>query len=119
MLRVTVELVPFSGGPKKTLAVAEIANVGGTAELGDYDARFYGGEPFADIERLGPEHLTATSKVTRYERTTRNVWDLVAKALANALTEGARSYQLARTGRTCGREPNPHTKCCAECPNGD
>lgn len=81
MIRVTVELLPAYGGPRKVLAVAEIANVGGTPYLGDYDARFYGGEPFCSYERLGPEHLVGTSKVNEYPRRTANVWSLVAKAL--------------------------------------
>lgn len=85
MLRVTVQLVPGGlGGPVRTLAVAEIANVGGGAERGDYDARFYGGEPFADYERIGPDDLKNTSKVNGYARRTRNVWDLVTLALKGA-----------------------------------
>lgn len=81
MLRVTVELLPAYGGPRKVLAVAEISNVGGTSEFGDYDARFYGGEPFVEYRRFTPAELLGTAKVKDHPRKHSNVWMLVAKAL--------------------------------------
>lgn len=82
MLRVLVQLrAPWV---TRTIAIADIHNVGGTEDKGDYDAKFYGGEPFADVPRLGPEHLTQTSKVTGYPRKVANVWYLVMQALVGA-----------------------------------
>jgi hypothetical protein len=96
MLRVTVELIPSYGGPRKKLAVAEIANVGGGARVGDYDARFYGGKPFEDYKGFGPGDLVCTGKVHGYERLTRNVFDLVALALQAA---GFGTSEVRYTGR--------------------
>lgn len=90
MLRITVELVPSWGGPRKTIAVAEICNVGGDHETGVYDARFYGGEPFVDRDRFGPEDLVLTSKVYGHDRQHENVWRLVGKALKAFFAKGKR-----------------------------
>lgn len=87
MLRITVELLPHQGGQRKTLAVAEIDNVGGDRFVGEYDARFYGGKPYEDIERFGPEHLVVTSKVHGHLRLVDNLWALVGKALKPFLPE--------------------------------
>lgn len=82
MLRVTIELLPAYGGPRQTLAVAEICNTGGTDEQGDYDARFYGGEAFAEPpEKWGPEHLLATAKVHGHRRRVDSLWRLVGRAI--------------------------------------
>ena len=84
MLRVTVELIPHSGGQKRVLAVGEIANIGGGLETGEYDARFYGGVPFQDYRTFGPDDLISTGKVREYPRKTNNLWKLIGQALSAA-----------------------------------
>ncbi|MGM4872247.1 hypothetical protein ACT4MK_26350 [Bradyrhizobium barranii] len=74
-LRVTVELIP--GGQERfirTLARAEISNVGGSAWVGDYE--FTVGEEDNDLTAV--RAWTDTGRIEKHSRAT-SVWLLVAK----------------------------------------
>lgn len=77
MIRVTVELVPRMGS-KRTLAVAEIGQVG-KGRLLDYEALIQ--------TETGAVH---TVKIERYPRWSASIWDLVARSIAKALTGAER-----------------------------
>ena len=74
MVRVTVELVPFGvERNKRTLGVMEIINDGsGDTYNGNYNVHKVG--------RQGPMTIT---RIEGFKRRSRNVWQLLARALEN------------------------------------
>jgi hypothetical protein len=79
MLKITVSIVPGGVGPERRLGELHIANVGG-GEFADYACT------------LHSDDLPAPVRVTlaRYPRWSATVWDLVARALAKALSGSER-----------------------------
>lgn len=74
MIRVTVELVPWGDETqKRTIATADITNVGGDDAWGEYRAEFHGETP-------GPRPMARTF-VKRFARKQENVWRLIHEAL--------------------------------------
>jgi len=74
MLRVTVELIPSGHeSSKRTLAVAEIANVGG-AELADYHVHLSDESP-----------CLKEADIRAYPRWSASIWDLVLRCIAKAM----------------------------------
>lgn len=88
MLRVTLELLPFSGGPRKVLGGVDIGNVEEHGrEVCSYRAKISGGSSTKDGENPGPSEVM----VRRYDRATPSVWTLVAEALRPFLRDAAAS----------------------------
>lgn len=78
MLRVTIELCPSMGGPRRTLVEGTITNDGtGTLTAGNYRVmlRRKDGRPWRDGVVLG------------FPRKRQGAWHLLALALADALAE--------------------------------
>lgn len=77
MIRVTVELVPSSGGPAQLLGVAVIANDGTSRDpkRGCYEAVF--------ATRTGKTWKTA--RVENYPRQAYQIWVLIHRLLEQAL----------------------------------
>lgn len=75
MIRVTVELISaVDESRSRVLGIAEIANVGGDAERGDYDVR---------LSKWAPKTAQTWKKgtVTGFDRVNRGAWDLLFLAL--------------------------------------
>jgi hypothetical protein len=81
MLRVTIELVSAAHPSRsRVLGVAEIANVGGTVERGDYSVRLSKWAPkLSEAWRAG--------EVKGFDRVRRGPWDLLLYALVTLLGE--------------------------------
>ena len=74
MLRVTVELLPH-GRDGRTLAYAEIENVGGDEKHASYLVHLYD-EAYGEV---------GTATIADYPRFSASVWDLVVRGVATAL----------------------------------
>jgi hypothetical protein len=87
MIVVKVELHSAITGQKSELARMVIDNIGGTAQLGDYNVRTMRGRDEEALERSmwgvlkGQAKPTRESKVLGHPRLREHVWHLVGKAL--------------------------------------
>lgn len=80
MIVVKVELWSAITGERTEIARAEICNVGGSDELGNYDVRSLRGR---GAEQLARRVVQRRGKVSGHPRLKQHVWNLVAKALAS------------------------------------
>jgi hypothetical protein len=78
MIVVRVELHSAVNGRVTELARAYICNIGGTAQLGDYDVRTLRGRSKADLDE---NVVQRRAQVIGHARLREHVWNLVAKAL--------------------------------------
>lgn len=78
MIRVTVELLPASGGKLRHLGTATISNDGeGTLDVGNYKAVF---------SQMGrPDKVCRRGRVRGFRRTEHGCWDLLFLALKDAV----------------------------------
>lgn len=75
MLKVTISLIPGGVGPERTLGELRIINVGG-GSLSDYRCELQASDLSAPVYAV----------IRRYPRWSRSVWDLVGRAIAQALS---------------------------------
>lgn len=75
VLRVTIELIPYSKGTPVVLGVANIANVGGTPTRGEYRYSILAGKD---------GRVLARGEVQGFPRKRLLAWDLLARVLAQA-----------------------------------
>ena len=78
MIVVRVELWSAITGKVTEIARAEICNVGGSAEIGDYETRSLRGR---SATAFAQRTIQRRGKVTGHRRKALHVWNLVAKAL--------------------------------------
>lgn len=90
MLRCTIELLPGGDeGRKRTIGVVEIANVGGTQQVGNYSVVLKKTPPFAGALRAawrrgllkGEDDDAIAATVEGHHRTQRGSYDLLFRAL--------------------------------------
>jgi hypothetical protein len=98
MLRCTIELLP--GGDEsraRTIGLVEIANIGGTAEVGNYSVVLKKTPPFAGALRAawksgkftsGEDDEVIAGSVEGHHRTKRGSYDLLYRALKACGLEG-------------------------------
>lgn len=81
MIVVRVELHSAVTGKVTELARMHVANVGGTAQLGDYDVAVLRGRSRAALDQL---KVQRRGRVEKYPRLKLHVWNLVLRALVAA-----------------------------------
>jgi len=86
MLVVTIDLYSARTGGVTRLGQMIIANVGGTAERGNYTAKV-ANKRDADNIRATWARPQRTGEVSDYPRLSYNVWRLVSRALRSAFPE--------------------------------
>lgn len=84
MIIVRVELWSAVTGERTELARAMIHNVGGSLDVGDYEAETYRGRSSDALDAaMRARQVTRRGKVTGHRRQALHVWHLVGKALAS------------------------------------
>lgn len=87
MLRVTIEKLP--GGDEsraKIIAIGEIVNdCSGTEGIGNYNCEFNVITKLHKDDDKGRFHCVAAGRVTDFHRKTRGPWELLVRALVNAI----------------------------------
>lgn len=99
MIRVTIELISAVTGDTSEIGRMYIANVGGTAERGDYDVAVCR-RGTTDVPHPVGSPPTRSGRVTDYPRLAYNVWRLITRALLVAFPEEARHRKRIKDAPT-------------------